>query len=62
MRMRRYTYRIGGFVSAWAPLGGDEPITKPITFEGDKLSVNFSTSAAGSLRVEIQDAAGPSRD
>ena len=33
-------------------------VTKPIKFTGSKLSVNFSTSAAGSMRVEIQDADG----
>ena len=32
--------------------------TKPITFEGDKLTLNFATSAAGSIRVEVQDANG----
>ena len=33
-------------------------ITKPIIFKGNSLMVNFSTSAAGSLRVEIQDSKG----
>ncbi|MDE2927824.1 MAG: hypothetical protein OXT71_15625 [Acidobacteriota bacterium] len=33
-------------------------VTRPIRFQGDRLLLNFSTSAAGSLRVEIQDAAG----
>jgi hypothetical protein len=32
--------------------------TKPLRFTGRELVVNYSTSAAGSLRVEIQDAAG----
>ena len=27
-------------------------------FEGDRLVINFSTSAAGSIRVEIQDEGG----
>ena len=57
-RMRRYTYRTDGFVSVNAPLSGGEFVTKPITFEGRRLTVNFSTSAAGSIRVEIQDADG----
>ena len=30
-------------------------ITKPFTFTGEELVVNFSTSAVGSLRVEVQD-------
>jgi hypothetical protein len=33
-------------------------VTKPLTFAGKTLQINFSTSAAGSVRVEIQDAAG----
>ena len=33
-------------------------ITKPITFQGRQLLLNFSTSAAGGIRVEIQDATG----
>lgn len=52
-RTRRYTYRIDGFVSLHASLGGGEVITKPLILEGKQLLVNFSTSAAGSLRVEL---------
>ena len=33
-------------------------ITKPLTFAGGKLVLNLSTSAAGGVRVEIQDEAG----
>ena len=33
-------------------------ITRPLTFEGKQLKLNFSTSAAGTLKVEIQTAAG----
>ena len=33
-------------------------MTKPLVFGGDRLVINYSTSAAGSLRVEIQDANG----
>lgn len=32
-------------------------ITKPILVEGGRLEINFSTSAAGSIRWELQDAA-----
>ena len=57
-QLRRYTYRIDGFVSVQAPLAGGEMVTKPLVFDGDRLIINFSTSAAGSVRVEIQDAEG----
>lgn len=55
---RRYTYRIDGFVSLHAAFAGGEMTTKPLVFKGNHLMVNFSTSAAGSLGVEIQDSSG----
>jgi hypothetical protein len=57
-RFRRYSLRIDGFVSLQAPLSGGEIVTRPITFQGNTLTMNFSTSAAGSVRVEIQDSKG----
>jgi hypothetical protein len=57
-RFRRYTMRIDGFVSVNAPLSGGELVTKPLTFTGSKLAMNFGTSAAGSVRVEFQNEAG----
>ena len=56
--LARYTLRIDGFVSASGPYQGGELITKPLKFSGDKLVLNFETSAAGGIRVEIQDAEG----
>ena len=41
-----------------AGYGGGELITHPLIFEGRRLELNYSTSAAGSIRVEVQDAAG----
>lgn len=57
-KLRRYTLRLDGFVSINAPMSGGELVTKPLTFKGTKLTLNFATSAAGDVRVEIQDAAG----
>jgi hypothetical protein len=57
-RLRRYTYRLDGFVSVQADLTGGEMTTRPIRFSGSRLVLNYSTSAAGSIRVEIQDEAG----
>jgi len=57
-RTRRYTFRIDGFVSLHAKLQGGEAITKPLVFQGDRLVVNLSTSAAGSLAVELCDRDG----
>jgi len=57
-RLRRFTLRLDGFVSANAPLQGGELVTHPLTFSGGVLSLNAGTSAAGSVRVEIQDGDG----
>ena len=56
--LRRYTLRLDGFVSITAGMKGGEFITKPITFKGKELELNFATSAAGGLRVEIQNEKG----
>ena len=56
VRLRRFALRVDGFVSVRAPLKGGELVTRPFTFEGGALSLNISTSAAGSARVELQDA------
>jgi len=57
-RLRRYTLRVDGFVSMHAPMSGGEFVTKPLIFDGKALVINFATSAAGSVRVEIQNADG----
>lgn len=57
-QLRRGTVRLDGFVSVNAPYAGGEFVTKPITFAGKELVLNCSTSAPGSIRVEIQDADG----
>jgi len=56
--MRRYTLRLDGFVSVNAGWKGGELLTRPLRFKGNRLGLNFATSAAGSIRVEIQDAEG----
>ena len=57
-RLRRFTIRVDGFVSVEAPLSGGELVTKPLVFDGRDLEINFSTSAAGSIRVELQSPDG----
>ncbi len=56
--LNRYSLRLDGFASVQAPYAGGELLTHPLKFSGNRLELNFSTSAAGSIRVEIQDAAG----
>jgi hypothetical protein len=56
--LERLTLRTDGFVSARAGYKGGELVTKPLLFTGSSLVVNYSTSAVGSLRVELEDADG----
>ncbi|MCA9041260.1 MAG: hypothetical protein KDA65_12980 [Planctomycetaceae bacterium] len=57
-RLRRYTLRLDGFVSLHTGFAGGELVTKPVLFKGNSLEVNYATSAAGSLRVELQEEDG----
>jgi hypothetical protein len=54
----RYELRLDGFASAHAGFAGGELITRPLLFDGSRLELNYSTSAAGSVRVELQEASG----
>lgn len=54
----RYTLRTDGFVSVRAGAEEGRLLTRPFVFKGGELVVNYSTSAAGGLRVEIQDESG----
>ena len=58
VRVRRYTYRTDGFVSVNASYEGGSLLTKPITYDGNELVLNMSTSAAGSIRAELTDSEG----
>ena len=58
LNVRRYSMRVDGFVSVNAPLSGGEFVTKPIVFTGSMLDMNYSTSGAGAIYVEIRDVAG----
>jgi len=56
--LRRYTLRLDGFVSVSAPMSGGELLTKLIKFQGSSMTLNFSSAAAGDVRVEILDERG----
>ncbi|MHB0957873.1 MAG: hypothetical protein ACYC0X_19175 [Pirellulaceae bacterium] len=56
--LRRYSLRLDGFASAQADYAGGELVTRPLRFQGRALSMNFATSAAGGIRVELQHADG----
>ncbi len=59
-RLRRFSIRQDGFVSIQAGADGGTMLTKPILIDGQvdandslALTVNFATSAAGTIRCEI---------
>jgi hypothetical protein len=56
--LHRYSMRLDGFTSLSAPYKGGEAVTKPFTFTGKELEINYSTSAAGEIRFELQDEKG----
>ncbi|MDF9409151.1 hypothetical protein L7E55_12425 [Pelotomaculum isophthalicicum JI] len=57
-RLRRMTIRRHGFSSMHADYNGGEFTTRPLTFNGKHLILNYSTSAVGFVKVEIQDQKG----
>ena len=57
-RLRRGSLRLDGFVSVHASYAGGELVTKPLVFAGKELVINYSTSAVGSVRVEVRDEKG----
>jgi hypothetical protein len=56
--LRRYSLRLDGFSSLRAPYEGGEFVTKTFTFSGNRLLLNFSTSAAGGIKIAVLDANG----
>jgi hypothetical protein len=56
--LRRYSLRLDGFASLHSGYTGGHMITKPLVFTGRELSLNFSTFAAGGVKVGIEDADG----
>lgn len=57
---RRFTLRTDGFASVHVGADVGEMVTQPLRFAGKELVINYSTSAGGSVRVEIQDESGQS--
>jgi len=57
-QVERLVLRTDGFVSASARAAEGELVTKPFVFSGGNLLLNYSTSANGHIRIEVQDALG----
>jgi len=56
--LRRYSLRIDGLASLHATADEGIAETRPLTFKGASLILNFSTSAAGYILVELIDEQG----
>lgn len=57
-RLQRGTFRVDGITSIHATADEGELTTGMIRFSGKHLKLNYATSAAGSVRVEILDESG----
>lgn len=53
-----FLLRLDGFISVHAGFEEGELLTKPLQFSGNQLEVNYSTSGAGKIRVEVQNGSG----
>ena len=56
--LHRYSLRLDGFASLHASYEGGEVVTKLLIFSGNQLLLNFSTSAAGGIKIGISDEDG----
>jgi hypothetical protein len=54
----RFVLRTDGFASVHVGADVGALVTRPLRFTGKELVLNYSTSAGGSVRVEIQDESG----
>jgi len=52
--LRRYTVRLDGFASYSSTYKPEKLVTKPFIFDGSSLSLNFSTSAIGYIRLRLK--------
>lgn len=57
-RLRRFVYRLDGFVSISSGAAGGELLTKPFRSVGKELVINYKVHGEGTVRVEIQDESG----
>jgi len=56
-RLRRFSYRVDGFVSASATEQG-QWLSKPLTFSGQEMLINAKTNRGGSIQVQLETPAG----
>jgi hypothetical protein len=54
----RVVQRLDGFISADTPYTGGTLVTRPLTFEGNRLVLNIDTGATGYAQIGVLDEAG----
>ena len=54
----RYTLRTDGFAYYKAKASGARVVTKPFVLTGDKLEINFATSAYGNIFITVRASDG----
>jgi hypothetical protein len=57
-RLRRFTYRVDGFVALRGGKQGGQLITRPLSVAGGRWELKYVARPNGHVRIEIQDAAG----
>ncbi len=60
LTINRYALRMDGFVSYHGRYRTDKLVTKRVVFDGNRMLLNFKTSARGRVFVKITDEAGKS--
>ncbi len=57
-RVRRFVYRVDGFVALRGGKDGGQVTTKPLQYKGQQLLLNYVVRDGGSLTVEALNEAG----
>lgn len=57
-RVRRFVYRVDGFVAMRSGDAGGRLTTRPLRYRGSSLQLNYVVQEGGSLHVEALDASG----
>lgn len=57
-RVRRFVYRVDGFVALRGGEEGGEMLTQPLRYEGRRLLLNYVVQSGGTLKIEVLDNSG----
>ncbi|UUO07843.1 hypothetical protein M4951_05900 [Blastopirellula sp. J2-11] len=57
-RVRRFSYRLDGFVALHAGQDGGQVTTKPLQYAGEKLLLNYVVPNEGELEIDVLDQTG----